>query len=54
MTTIRETLNQFLAETGEGNPGSMSSPHAVIMAFANCLDHDGHEALNEFRSQVRQ
>ncbi|MBI3833995.1 MAG: hypothetical protein HY287_06660, partial [Planctomycetes bacterium] len=26
MPTIREALNQFLAEVGEGNRGSMSSP----------------------------
>ncbi len=48
MTTIRSTLSQFLAETGEGNPGSMSSPAMVIDSFGKYLDDYGHEDLNEF------
>jgi hypothetical protein len=48
MITIRNTLTQFLAETGEGNRRSMASPFAVIELFADYLDGYGHEGLNEF------
>ena len=48
MITIRDTLKKFLAETGEGNRGSMSSPFMVIDLFGRYLDNYGHEGLNEF------
>lgn len=48
MTTIRNALRQFLAETGEGNPRSMSSPAMIIDLFGMYLDDYGHEDLNEF------
>ncbi len=48
MTTIRSTLSQFLAETGEGNRRSMSSPAMVIGLFGKYLDEYGQEDLNEF------
>ncbi len=48
MITIRKTLKKFLAETGEGNPRSMSSPHMVIDLFGMYLDDYGHEDLNAF------
>ncbi len=51
MTTIRDTLSQFLAETGEGNRRSMSSPFMVIDLFSQYLDDYGHEDLNEFEQQ---
>lgn len=51
MTTIRDTLKKFLADTGEGNPRSMSSPSMVIKLFGNCLDEYAHEDLNEFERQ---
>ena len=48
MITIRNTLRQFLAETGEGNRRSMSSPYMIIDLFGTYLDDYGHEYLNEF------
>lgn len=48
MPTIREALKQFLAETGEGNPGSMSSPSRIIDLFSRYLDNYGHDGLTEF------
>ena len=48
MITIRNTLRQFLAETGEGNRRSMSSPFMIIDLFGVYLDNSGHEGLNEF------
>ena len=51
MTTIRDALSQFLAETGEGNRRSMSSPFMVIDLFSKCIDEYGHEDLNEFEQQ---
>lgn len=48
MPTIRDTLKQFLAETGEGNRRSMSSPVMIIDLFGMYLDDYGHEDLNEF------
>ncbi len=51
MTTIRDALSQFLAETGEGNRRSMSSPFMVVDLFGKYLDEYGHEDLNEFERQ---
>ena len=48
MITIREALSQFLAETGEGNRRSMSSPFMIVDLFGKYLDDYGHEDLNEF------
>ncbi len=48
MITIRGALRQFLAETGEGNPRSMSSPAMIIDLFRKYLDDYGHEDLNQF------
>ncbi len=48
MITIRNALRQFLAETGEGNPRSMSSPAMIIDLFGKYLDDYGHEDLNQF------
>ncbi len=48
MVTIRDTLRRFLAETGEGNRRSMSSPLTIIDLFSTYLDDYGHEDLNEF------
>lgn len=48
MTTIRDALEKFLAETGEGNPRSMSSPAMIIDLFGKYLDGYGHEDLNQF------
>ena len=51
MTSIRDALNGFLVETGEGNRRSMSSPFMVIDLFSKCIDEYGHEDLNEFEQQ---
>ncbi len=51
MTTIRDALSQFLAEAGEGNRRSMSSPFMVIDLFGKYLDEYGYENLNEFERQ---
>ena len=48
MITIRDALRQFLAETSEGNPRSMSSPAMIIDLFGKYLDDYGHEDLNQF------
>ena len=48
MSTIRDTLRQFLTETGGGNPRSMSSPAMIIDLFGKYLDDYGHEDLNQF------
>lgn len=48
MITIRDTLKKFLAETGEGNPRSMSSPFMIIDLFGMYLDDYGYEDLNGF------
>jgi len=48
MITIRDALKQFLADTGEGNRRSMSSPFNIIDLFGTYLDGYGHEGLNEF------
>ena len=37
MTTIRDALSQFLAERGEGNRRSMSSPFMAIDLFGKYL-----------------
>ena len=47
MITIRDALKEFLAETGEGNRRSMSSPFMIIDLFGTCLDEYAHEDLNE-------
>lgn len=49
MPTIRDALKTFLAETGEGNRGSMSSPFRLIDLFGKYLDDYGHEDLNDFK-----
>ena len=49
MPTIRETLKQFLAHSGEGNPRSMSSPSRIIDLFSRYLDDYGHDGLTEFK-----
>jgi len=51
MRTIRETLRQFLEETGPGNPGSTALPAAVIRVFEGYLDGWAHEDLNPFERQ---
>ncbi len=38
MTTIRDAVNKFLSETGEGNRRSMSSPFMIIDLFGKYLD----------------
>lgn len=38
MTAIRDALNEFLAETGEGNRRSMSSPCMVMDLFGKYFD----------------
>ncbi len=48
MMTIRDVLKKFLAETGEGNRRSMSSPFMIIDLFGMYLDDYGHEDLNKF------
>lgn len=48
MTAIRHALKKFLAEIGEGNRRSMSSPFMIIDLFGMYLDDYGHEDLNEF------
>jgi len=48
MITIRDVLKEFIAETGEGNRRSMSSPFMIIDLFGTYLDEYGHEGLNEF------
>ena len=48
MITVRDTLRQFLTETGGGNPRSMSSPAMIIELFGKYLDDYGHEDLNQF------
>jgi hypothetical protein len=48
LTSIRDALSRFLADTGEGNRRSMSSPFMVIDLFGKYLDEYGHEDLNEF------
>ena len=51
MTSISDALSQFLAEIGEGNRRSMSSPFKVIELFGKYLDEYGYEDLNEFERQ---
>ena len=51
MRTIGDTLQQFLEETGPGNPGSTASPSAVIRVFEGYLNGWAHEDLNPFERQ---
>lgn len=46
MPTITETLAQFLAETGAGNPRSTSSPAAIIDLFQEYLNAGAAEDLD--------
>ena len=48
MATILDTLAQFLAETGEGNRNSSSSPASIIELFTMYLDSYGHVDLKPF------
>jgi len=51
MRTISDTLQQFLEETGRGNPGSTASPSAVIRVFERYLNGWAHDDLNRFERQ---
>ena len=48
MITIKDALNKFLKETGEGNRKSSSSPFSVIDWLCTYLDSYAHEDLEEF------
>jgi len=48
VTTIADTLDQFLTETGPGNPRSSASPAAIIDLFQSYLDSYGYEDLTAF------
>ena len=48
MLSIRECLQQFLSETGEGNRRSASSPFSIIDLFGRYLDGYAHADLREF------
>lgn len=51
MRSIRDTLRQFLKETGPGNPGSKVSASVVIRVFESYLNGWAHEDLNPFERQ---
>ena len=48
MITIKDALNKFLKDAGEGNRKSRSSPFSVIDLFHTYLDSYAHEDLGDF------
>ncbi len=48
MITIIQTLDEFLADVGAGNRGSLHSPGSIIDLFKSCLNAEAYVDLNEF------
>ena len=48
MITIKDALNEFLKDIGEGNRTSRTSPFSVVDLFRTYLDSYAHEDLGEF------